>query len=169
MSRGRQASSALTGHWTQQQMDDKRRAEQSVSGDYEQLKKLPPELFGKNIWNGCGWPEEEQKAYKSDLKKAWNFCVHTLIERKIADNADRLNLINYCRAWADVQKLYRDGVKGDVAYVGSKDYIAALSQADANYRKYAQLCGISLDGRLKVGAENVRQEDAAIEGRFGNI
>lgn len=168
MSRQRQAVSTLSGHWTQEQLDSKRRAEESVSGEYEGLLKMPPELFGKSVWSACDWPEEEKKAYRGDLKKAWNFCVKTLMERKIADNADRLNLINYCRAWADVQRLYRDGIKS-IGYAGSKEYIASLSQADANYRKYAQLCGISLDGRLKVGAENVRQEDAEIENRFGSI
>ncbi len=168
MSRQRQATSTLSGHWTQKQLADKRRAEQSVSGGYDTLLKSPPELFGKSIWASCDWPEAEQKAYKSDLKKAWNFCVHTLIERKIADNADRLNLINYCRAWADVQRLYRDGIK-DMVYAASKEYVASISQADANYRKYAQLCGISLDGRLKVGAERIQREDAEIESKFGSI
>ena len=46
MSRRRQATDTLTGHWTQ------------------------AELFGKAVWTGCDWPEEEQKAYKSDLRKA---------------------------------------------------------------------------------------------------
>ena len=168
MSRMRQATSTLTGHWTQSQLADKRRAEEMVSIDYKELLKLPPELFGKSVWTGCDWPEEEQKAYKGDLRKAWKFCVSTLIERGIADNADRLNLINYCRSWADVQRLYRIGIQ-DIEYSRSKDYVTTLSQADANYRKYAQLCGISLDGRLKTGAKKVEQEDALIEGRFGNI
>jgi len=168
MSRKRQPSSTLSGHWTQAQLEQKRRAEASVSGEYEQLLSLPQELFGEDIWKGCDWPEEEVKAYKSDLENAWIFCVEVLIERGVADDADRLNLINYCRAWADVQRLYRIGIR-DHRYSGSKAYTTAVSQADTNYRKYAALCGISLDGRLKVGAEKVIKEDAAIENRFGDI
>ena len=126
MSRMRQATSTLTGHWTQSQLADKRRAEQMVSIDYKELLKLPPELFGKSVWIGCDWPEEEQKTYKGDLRKAWKFCVSTLIERGIADNADRLNLINYCRSWADVQRLYRIGIQ-DIEYSRSKDYVTTLS------------------------------------------
>lgn len=168
MSRRRQAADTLTGHWTQAELQKKRRAEASVSGEYGSLLKRPPELFGKAVWTGCDWPEEEQKAYKSDLRKAWDFCVETLIARHIADDADRLNLVNFVRAWADVQRLYREGIRKH-AWSLTKEYTSALSQADASYRKYAQLCGISLDGRLKTGAENVRREDAEIEEQFGAI
>ena len=57
MSRMRQATSTLTGHWTQSQLADKRRAEEMVSIDYKELLKLPPELFGKSVWTGCDWLE----------------------------------------------------------------------------------------------------------------
>ena len=130
MSRRRQATDTLTGHWTQAELQKKRRAEASVSGEYGSLLKRPPELFGKSVWTGCDWPEEEQKAYKADLRKAWDFCVETLIARHIADDADRLNLVNFVRAWADVQRLYREGIRNH-AYSLTKEYTSALSQADA--------------------------------------
>lgn len=168
MSRRRQSTDSLTGHFTKEELEKKKRAEEMVSGEFDTLLKPPAELFGAGIWKGCDWPSDEIKAYKKDLKNAWSYCTDAVIKRRIADNTDKLNLVGLCRAWADIQRIYRNGLK-NASYACSKEYIVTISQADSSYRKYASLCGISLDGRLKAGAEAVKKEDEGVEAKFGEI
>ena len=135
--------------------------EDSVTTDKNQLKR-PPTWLIDNV-----------------AKKEWRRIVVKELEKiNLIGNLDRNNLGGYCNAFANYVKA-TEILKDQTYYINRetrsgvivvKNPMVDIQRTYAEeMRKFASLCGLTIDARLKAAAVKSDKTREAITNKFGNI
>lgn len=148
------------GNLTVLQQNNKKMAEKVIITGREQLKK-PPKWLTNTI-----------------AIKEFKRIVKEIKDIGIIGNLDINNIGGYCNSYASYVQATEElvgaplTVKQDTAY-GIKYVKNPLIDIQKNYademRKFGSLCGISIDGRLKIGTIKTTESIQKAETRFGGI
>lgn len=161
MSRNRIPLEQQTGNLTKEDKERKRLEQQAVMTGDDDLKRTPSWLIDSVA-------KEEYKRVLKDLKNI-----------TIMGNLDLANIVGYCNAYA----MYR---KATEQLAGEKLIVEKVSASGATYkaenplimvqkkyaeemRKFASLCGMTIDSRLKAAAMKVEKVKDEIKDEFGDI
>lgn len=113
-----------------------------------------------------------------EAKNEWKRIVKELKEIELIGNLDRNNLGGYCNAFANYVKvtellknqeyyLERETRTGTILV---KNPLVDIQKSYAEeMRKFAALCGLTIDSRLKAVATKTDVEKQELEKRFGGI
>lgn len=161
MGRGRKPLHMQQGNLTTVQKIEKEQAEQMVTVGREHLSKPPTWLVD------------------SVAKKEFKRIVTELNAVNVVGNLDLGNLGGYCNAYSmylkatkelksaplTVPKLMKDGSRAMV----ENPLINIQKKYAEEMRKFASLCGLTIDSRLKVATVKVHEENESIVNEFGDI
>ena len=98
-------------------------------------------------------------------KKEFIRVVNEMKKIRIFGNLDLNNLGCYCNAFA----MYREVLKMLKKNMANKDLTGTLKKHADEMRKFASLCGLTIDSRLKMGVSAAKEQDIEIEDNFGDI
>lgn len=150
-----------SGNLTQEQKIKKEMAEETIKTGRNQLKKPP-------IW-----------LINDIAKKEYRRLVIELNDIDAIGNLDKNNLGGYCNAYAFYLKATQDLAKEELIISkilpnGSNTKAEnPLIKIQKNYaeemRKFASLCGLTIDSRLKVATVKISKEEQEIINEFGDI
>ena len=141
MGRPRKPLTEQRGNLTVITMQTREAEEDSVTTDKNQLKR-PPTWLIDNV-----------------AKKEWRRIVKELEKINLIGNLDRNNLGGYCNAFANYVK----------AIVVKNPMVDIQRTYAEEMRKFASLCGLTIDARLKAAAVKSDKTREAITNKFGNI
>ena len=100
-------------------------------------------------------------------KKEWKRVVTELSQIGIVGNLDLNNIAGYCNAFSlyrrAVTALSSDGALFD------KDAVDVMKKYADEMRRFAALCGLTIDSRLKAGAYMAEKKQQDISDQFGDI
>lgn len=160
MARPRKTIEMQTAHLSLIQRQQREDEEESVRTGKDQLK-TPPKWLINDV-----------------AKKEWRRIVKQLQEINIVGNLDRANLGGYCNAYANYIKA-TEILKDQTFYVERetrtgiivvKNPMVDIQQTYASeMRKFASLCGLTIDSRLKTSAAKTEKIEDEIKKKFGNI
>lgn len=160
MARPRKPLEAQKGHLKVIDYQRKELAEEAVQVEADQLQK-PPSWLTDAI-----------------AKSEWKRLIKELDKINIVGNLDLNNLGAYCNAYAAYRKATKElktaplTVEKQTKY-GTQMVPNPLINIQAKYsdemRRYASLCGLTIDSRLKAGTSKVSKQEETIEKRFGAI
>ena len=160
MGRPRKPVEMQKGHLKVVDMQRKKAEEQTVTTDRDQLKR-PPAWLTDNV-----------------AKKEWKRIVKELEEIRLVGNLDRNNLGGYCNAYANYVKATEE-LKGQdfcvekttrTGTVLVQNPLIGIQKLYAEeMRKFAALCGMTIDSRLKAATTKNDKEQESIKERFGGI
>lgn len=159
MGRKRTPVDAQSRKGTKSEKEQRRKEEESVTVGKSQLRYAPE------------WLVDEV------AKKEWTRLVKELKEIDIIGNLDRNNLGAYCNAYAcyvratkelKEQKMcvYRETRTGSI--VVKNPLIDVQKSYAEEMRKFASLCGLTIDSRLKAATIKAKKEDE-VGDQFGGI
>lgn len=160
MSRNRKPLSEQKAHLTKEEIARKEFAESLVKGKTDKLKcpkwiknKLAKKIFNSTLTellelgNISNLDCELLGMYAQSLCKYIEITEQLEIESLVVDKvATNRSIVKVKNPLLDIQRYYSDEVK-----------------------KYANLCGISLDARLKVGQIKAEKKENQITDEFGDI
>ncbi len=160
MGRPKKTISMQAAHLTLVQKQERQNEEDSVTTGKDQLK-TPPKWLINDV-----------------AKKEWRRIIKQLQEINIVGNLDRANLGGYCNAYANYIKA-TDILKDQTFYVERetrtgiivvKNPMVDIQQTyAAEMRKFASLCGLTIDSRLKASVAKTEKIEDEIKMKFGNI
>lgn len=160
MGRGRKPLEMQKGHLTQEIQAKKEAEEQAITVGNDQLRRAPP-------WLKDPTAKKEYRRITKELEKI-----------EVVGNLDLNNLAGYCNAYAMYRKATDELqdqpliVEQETKY-GVQQLANPLIQVQSKYaeemRKFARLCGLTIDSRLKAATVKVDREDDAISEAFGGI
>ena len=148
------------GNLTVITMQTREAEEDSVTTDKNQLKR-PPTWLIDNV-----------------AKKEWRRIVKELEKINLIGNLDRNNLGGYCNAFANYvkateilkdQTYYIDRETRNGVIVVKNPMVDIQRTYAEEMRKFASLCGLTIDARLKAAAVKSDKTREAITNKFGNI
>ena len=111
-------------------------------------------------------------------KKEWRRTVRELNKINIVGNLDYANLGGYCNAYANYIKVteilkeqayYIDRETRNGVIVVKNPMVDIQSTYAAEMRKFASLCGLTIDSRLKAAVTKTEKTEDMIQRKFGNI
>ena len=109
-------------------------------------------------------------------KKEWRRIVKELDKINIVGNLDRNNIGGYCNAFAnyvkatEIQQTYYVDRETRTGVIVVKNPMVDIQKGYAEeMRRFAALCGLTIDSRLKAGTVKVNKQQEEIENRFGAI
>lgn len=111
-------------------------------------------------------------------KKEWRRLVEELKKIGIIGNLDLNNLACYCNAYANYRKATKELKKQPMLVekhtrfgvnIIKNPMIEVQKTYSEEMRRYAALCGLTIDSRLKAGAAKVDKQEEEIERKFGAI
>lgn len=111
-------------------------------------------------------------------KKEWRRIVKELDKINIVGNLDRSNLGGYCNAYANYikateilknQTFYIDRETRTGVIVVKNPMVDIQQTYAAEMRKFAALCGLTIDSRLKAAVTKTEKTEDMIKQKFGNI
>lgn len=147
-------------HLTLVEKQNRKMEEESVTTGNNQLKTPPKWLINDTA------------------KKEWRRIVKELNKISIVGNLDYANLGGYCNAYANYIKA-TDILKEQTYYVDRETRNGVIVvknpmvDIQTNYanemRKFASLCGLTIDSRLKAAVTKTEKTEEMIQERFGNI
>lgn len=158
MGRSRKPSEMQKGNITVIAGNKRKTEEESVTVGKDQLEKPPTWLVD------------------NEAKKEWRRLVKELEKIDIIGNLDKNNLIGYCNAFANykkateelkeapfcVEKMTRSG-----AVTVRNPLIDIQKMYAEEMRKFAALCGLTIDSRLKAAAVKTGETEDDLARRFG--
>lgn len=147
MGRARKPLAAQKGDLTVAKQVEMEVAEAAVSGDQSALTKPPRWLID------------------SEAKKEWKRLTGELCKLKVIGNLDLNNIGAYCNAYS----LYRQAMAAVAAHPLDKELCDVMKKYADEMRRFAALCGLTLDARLKLGSVLAEKQQAEIDERFGDI
>lgn len=111
-------------------------------------------------------------------RKEWRRIVRELNKINIVGNLDYANLGGYCNAYANYIKV--TGILREQNYqieretrtgtiVVKNPMIDVQNTYAAEMRKFASLCGLTIDSRLKAAVTKTERTEDMITAKFGNI
>lgn len=134
--------------------------EKSIETDKDQLKR-PPDWLIDNV-----------------AKKEWRRIVKELNKIHLIGNLDRNNLGGYCNAFANYvkatnilkdQSYYIDRETRTGVIVVKNPMVDIQKNYAEEMRRFAALCGLTIDARLKAAAIKTDKTQEEITRKFGNI
>lgn len=155
MGRPRKPSSMQNGNLTVLQQERKKQEEQIVRTGKNQLSKPPAWLIDEVAI-------AEFKRIVKELKKI-----------DIVGNLDLDNLGGYCNAFAMYIKVTEESKTCPSFYTTPKGTLAAhpifklQKQYSEEMRRFAALCGLTIDSRLKIATCKVEKQENEIQSKFG--
>ena len=111
-------------------------------------------------------------------KKEWRRIIKELDKLNIVGNLDRNNIGGYCNAFANYvkateilsQQTYYVDRETRTGVIVVKNPMVDIQKGYAEeMRRFAALCGLTIDSRLKAGTAKVNKQQKEIENRFGAI
>lgn len=161
MSRNRKPLEQQGGNLTREVQERKRLEEQMVKTGAEDIIKTPS-------WLVDNVAKREYKRILKDLKKI-----------EIVGNLDLSNLAGYCNAYAMYRKatsqlagqeLIVEKVSASGAcYEAENPLIMVQKKYAEEMRKFASMCGLTIDSRLKAATAKADRIEDEIEDEFGDI
>lgn len=160
MGRGRKPQEMQRGNITVLDGNKRKSEEESVTVGKDQLKRAPDWLTD-NI-----------------AKKEWKRLITELDKIDIVGNLDKNNLGAYCNAFSRyiqvtkelagaplcIEKITRTGT------VIVKNPLLDIQKMYAEeMRKFAALCGLTIDSRLKAAVTKTTEKEENVKQKFGNI
>lgn len=158
MSKQRKPAGMQKGNLTVLQQEKKRLEEEYIRTGKDQLK-YPP------IW-----------LINDIAKKEFKRIVKELKEIKIVGNLDLNNLGAYCNAFANYiqvteelseEPYYIERETRTGTIIVKNPLIDIQTNYAAEMRKFASLCGMTVDSRLKAAETKINKEQAVIHTKFG--
>ena len=146
-------------HLTLVEKQNRRQEEESVVTGNNQLKTPPKWLI-------------------NDTAKKWRRIVKELNKIDIVGNLDYANLGGYCNAYANYikateilkdQTYYIDRETRTGVIVVKNPMVDIQTNYAAEMRKFAALCGLTIDSRLKAAVTKTEKTEDMIQQKFGNI
>lgn len=160
MGRPRKPLAEQRGNLTVLTMQTRAAEEESVSTGKNQLKR-PPDWLIDDV-----------------AKKEWRRIVKELEKIGLIGNLDRNNLGGYCNAFANYVKV-TNILKEQTYYIDRetrngvivvKNPMVDIQRTYADeMRRFASLCGLTIDSRLKAAAVKTDKTREDITKKFGNI
>lgn len=160
MSRTRKPVEMQKKHLTNAEKEEKQQQEEILILGKEQLEK-PPNWLIDNI-----------------AKNEFIRVVAELNDVKIIGNLDLSNVGGYCNAFATYvnaienlkgkKSLVKEVTKNGVKLV-ENPYLIIRDKAASEMRKFGSLCGINVDGRLKLATVQTTKQQENISDEFGDI
>ncbi|HCT91088.1 MAG TPA: phage terminase small subunit P27 family [Lachnospiraceae bacterium] len=160
MGRNRKPLDAQAGNLTVDTKERKAAEEQAVATDKDQIQKPPTWLID------------------SVAKKEWKRVVKELDKISLVGNLDKNNLAGYCNAFANYLKVTKL-LKGQdycieretrTGTIIVKNPLVDIQKSYAEeMRRFASLCGMTIDARLKAAAAKTEAEAENMEKKFGEI
>ena len=147
-------------HLTLGEKQNRRQEEESVVTGNNQLKTPPKWLINDTA------------------KKEWRRIVKELNKIDIVGNLDYANLGGYCNAYANYikateilkdQTYYIDRETRTGVIVVKNPMVDIQTNYAAEMRKFAALCGLTIDSRLKAAVTKTEKTEDMIQQKFGNI
>lgn len=114
----------------------------------------------------------------NNAKKEWRRVVRELNKINIIGNLDYANLGGYCNAYANYirateilreQTYYIDRETRNGVIVVKNPMVDIQTTYAAEMRKFASLCGLTIDSRLKAAVTKTEKTEDLIQQKFGNI
>lgn len=111
-------------------------------------------------------------------KKEWRRIVRELKQIEIVGNLDYANLAGYCNAYANYiktteilreQEYYIERETRTGTIVVKNPMVDIQTTYAAEMRKFASLCGLTIDSRLKAAVVKKDKKEEAVTERFGAI
>ena len=160
MARPRKIVDMQSSHLTKEQKQRKKQEEQTVVVGNEDQEKPPTWLKG------------------TVAKNEWKRIVKELKKIEIVGNLDYVNLACYCNAYANYVEttkqlkdqpycVERETRTGTI--VVKNPLISIQTNYAAEMRKFASLCGMTIDSRLKAAVHKVDKSEDNLERKFGAI
>lgn len=156
--RPRIPSEDKTGHYTDKQKLRMRQEEAAVKIEDDQLQKPPTWLVDRVA------------------KHEWKRLVEELKKTGVVGNLDLNHLAGYCNAYALYRKATKELKSQELTLEketpsGKKlvenPLIAIQKKYAEEMRKFADLCGLTVNARLKVGAKKVDMQEEKLKQEFG--
>ncbi len=160
MGRPRKPLTEQRGNLTVITMQNRRAEEQDVTTAKNQLKRPPDWLIDEVA------------------KKEWRRIVKELEKINLVGNLDRNNLGGYCNAFANYvkatnilkeQTYYIDRETRNGVIVVKNPMVDIQRTYADEMRRFASLCGLTIDARLKAAATRTSKVQENIESKFGAI
>ena len=160
MGRPRKPLAEQRGNLTVLTMQTRAAEEESVSTGKNQLKR-PPDWLIDDV-----------------AKKEWRRIVKELEKIGLIGNLDRNNLGGYCNAFANYvkatnilkeQTYYIDRETRNGVIVVKNPMVDIQRTSADEMRRFASLCGLTIDSRLKAAAVKTDKTREDITKKFGNI
>lgn len=160
MARQRKVVDMQAAHLTKKEKQKKKAEEREVITGNEDLEKPPTWLLDANA------------------KKEWERIVAELKKIELVGNLDYVNLACYCNAYANYVKVSRKLKKEQYCIeretrTGTIVVKNPLVDIQMNYaaemRKFAGLCGMTIDSRLKAAVQKIDRKEEKLEKKFGAI
>lgn len=161
MSRARKPIDMQTKHLTTEEKLNAQRAEEAVVVGKEQLEKPPS-------WLIDGMAKKEFKRIIAEFEKI-----------NIVGNLDLNNIAGYCNSYSLYRKTTKELKNADLlvearmpngAYTLKENPLIKIQKNYAEeMRKFASLCGLTIDSRLKAGTKKISKENEDITDEFGDI
>lgn len=162
MSARRKPVAQQDAHLTQTEKAEKLQAEQLVKTDTKQILKPPSWLNSK------------------EAKAEWKRVIPQLLEIDVVGNLDLGAIAGYCNAYANYRKAIDElahtdllSVKEDpetgFCYVRENPLNGIAIRWGTEMRRFADLCGMTVNARLKAGQTKVEKTKQTIEDQFGDI
>lgn len=160
MPRVRKPSALLEGHYTKEEQKQRQMEEELARGDYDNIK--PPSWLTDKI-----------------AKKEFKRLAEELLKLNIMCNLDVNNLASYCESYSKyvqatkelkgqpltIQKQMNNG-----SYTMIENPLIKIQKSYADeMRKFAVLCGLSLNSRLQFATVKIEQSQEIIQDEFGDI
>lgn len=160
MGRGRKAVATQKGNINKADKERMMDEEECVTVGKEQLSRAPSWLID------------------DEAKKEWKRLIKEMDKIEIIGNLDRNNLIGYCNAYANYKKATKELQKAPFCVekntrngvVTVRNPLIDIQKLYAEeMRKFASLCGLTIDSRLKAATTKTQKKEEEIEGQFGEI
>lgn len=160
MGRQRKVVNMQSAHLTQKEKQKKKQQEREIITGNEDLAKPPTWLLN------------------ADAKKEWKRVTEELKKIELIGNLDYANLACYCNAYANYIKVTRQLKKEPYCIeretrtgtiVVKNPLISIQMNYAAEMRKFAGLCGMTIDSRLKAAVQKVDKKEEKLEQKFGAI
>ncbi|MBO5461166.1 MAG: phage terminase small subunit P27 family [Ruminococcus sp.] len=160
MGRPRKPLVTQRGNLTVLTMQNRKREEDDVKTGKNQLKR-PPDWLIDDV-----------------AKKEWRRIVKELESIHLVGNLDRNNLGGYCNAFANYvkatnilkdQTYYIDRETRNGVIVVKNPMVDIQKTYADEMRRFASLCGLTIDSRLKAAATRTTKTEEEMERKFGGI
>lgn len=160
MGRTRKPTEMQKGHITVLDGSKRREEEKSITVGRNQLKRPPDWLVNEAA------------------KKEWRRIVKELDKIDIVGNLDKNNLGGYCNAFAQYTKATEELMEAPLCIqketktgtVTVKNPLINIQKLYAEeMRKFASLCGLTIDSRLKAAVTKTTKKEEDLKDRFGAI
>ena len=160
MGRNRKPLDMQLGNLTVEEQEKRRLEENMVTTKNDQLQNPPTWLIN------------------AIAKKEWARIIEEIKEIGMINNLDYNNLGAYCNSFAHYIALTKI-IKSEGYTMERETRTGVIVVANPNIliqkgyteemRKFAALCGLTIDARLKAAAVKVDDADKAVEEQFGDI